>query len=145
LRSAGPAGAFAGRHLSLPTPLVNIAGPLAVKRSRRAVEALDSVLGGRDIPIHVRTSMLKTCILPVLTYGCEVWGIDSTSGVNRLQIVLNQCLRRLVGVGAKAHGVATTPLLRELGIAHIEVMAETARNRAFLNTCISDLVRQPRK
>ena len=106
------------------------------------------MLGGRDIPINVRTSVLKTCILPVLTYGCEVWGMDSTSGVNRLQTILNQCLRRLVGVGAKAPGVATAPLLRELGIAPIEAMAAAARTRAFLkaptlNTCISDLVRQP--
>jgi hypothetical protein len=58
-----------------------------VNKSRRAVEALDSVLGGRDIPINVRTSVLKTCILPVLTYGCEVWEMDSTSGVNRLQTI----------------------------------------------------------
>jgi hypothetical protein len=74
----------------------NIVGDRA-RKNRRAVEALDSVLvGGRDIPINVRTSMLKTyCILPVLAYGCEVWGMD---GVNRLQTILNQCLRRLVGV-----------------------------------------------
>jgi hypothetical protein len=63
--------------------------------------------------------------------------------------MINQCLRRLVGVGAKAPGVATAPLLRdELGIAPIEAMAATAMTRAFLkaptlNTCISDLVRQP--
>jgi hypothetical protein len=49
----------------------NIAGD-GVKKSRRADEALDSVLGGRNIPINIRTSVLETCILPVLTYGCEV-------------------------------------------------------------------------
>ena len=51
-------------------------------------------------------------------------------------------------MGAKAPGVATAPLLRELGIAPIEAMGAAARTRAFLkaptlNTCISDLVRQP--
>jgi hypothetical protein len=51
-------------------------------------------------------------------------------------------------VGAKARGVAIAPLLRELGIAPIKAMALAARTRAFLkaptlNTCISDLVRQP--
>jgi hypothetical protein len=70
--------------------------------------------------------------------------------VNRLQTILNQCLRRLVWVGAKAPGVATSPLLRELGITPIEAMTAAARNRAFLkaptlNACISDLVRQPRR
>jgi hypothetical protein len=45
-------------------------------------------------------------------------------------------------------GVATAPLLRELGIAPIEAVAAAARSRAFhkaptLNTCITDLVRQP--
>jgi hypothetical protein len=54
-----------------------------VEKSRRAVEALDSVFGGRDFPINVRTSVLKTCILPVLTYGCEVSRVDLTSGVNK--------------------------------------------------------------
>jgi hypothetical protein len=96
----------------------NIVGD-RVNKSRRAVEALDSVLGGRDIPINVRTSVLRTCILPVLTYGCEVWGMDSISGVNRLQTALSLCLRRLVWVGAKAHGMATYPLLRDLELTPI--------------------------
>jgi hypothetical protein len=43
-------------------------------------------------------------------------------------------------VGAKGHGVATTPLLRELRIAPIESTATMVRTRAFLaaptlNTC----------
>jgi hypothetical protein len=74
-----------------------------VKKSRRAIEALESVLVGRDIPINVRTSVLKTCILPVLTYGCEVWGMDSTSGDNKLQTILNQCLMRLVVLAVALH------------------------------------------
>jgi hypothetical protein len=125
----------------------NIVGD-SVKKGRRAVEALDSVLRGRGIPSNVRILVLRTCILHVLTYGCEVWGMDSTSGVNRLQAILSQCLRRLVGMGAKAPRVATTPLLRDLGIAPIQVTAAAARTRVFLkaptlNTCINDLVGQP--
>jgi hypothetical protein len=51
----------------------------------------------------------------------------------------------MVGVGAKAHGVATAPLLRELGIAPIEAAAPLARTRAFLkaptpSTRISDFI-----
>jgi ADP-ribose pyrophosphatase YjhB (NUDIX family) len=66
--------------------------------------------------------------------------------------LLTNCIKSMFeaprGVSAKAHGVARTSLLRELGIAPIEAMATTARTRAFLkaptlNTCISDLVRQP--
>jgi hypothetical protein len=83
-----------------------------------------------------------------LLTGVKYGGMDSTSGVNRLQTMLNQCLRRLVGVGAKGPWVATTLLLRELGIASIKAVAAAARTRAFLkaptlNTYISDLVRQP--
>jgi hypothetical protein len=105
------------------------------------------VSGVWDIPITIRTSVLKNCIMLVLTYGCEVWEMDWTSNVNRLQTILNQCLRRLVGVGAKAPGVATTPLLRELGTSPIEATAATARTRAFLkshtlDTCKSDMVGQ---
>jgi hypothetical protein len=73
--------------------------------------------------------------------------MDTTSGVNILYSLLNQCLRHLVGVGAKAPRVATTPLLRELGITPIEATATSAWTRAFikattLNTRISDLVGQ---
>jgi hypothetical protein len=98
--------------------------------------------------MNVRASVLKTSILPILTNGCKVWGKDSTSGVNKLQILFNQRLKSLVGVGSKVHGVANTPLLRELGIAPMEATAATARSRAFLqastlNTCISDSVGQP--
>jgi hypothetical protein len=51
-------------------------------------------------------------------------------------------------IGAKPPGVATTPLLRELGIAPIEATVTTARTMAFvkaptLHTCISDHVGQP--
>jgi len=121
-----------------------------VKKGKRAIEALDSVLvGGRDIiPINVRVSVFKTCVLPVLTYGCEVWGMDRTSGANKLQTVLNQCLRCLIGVGKNSPGVATAPMMRELDIAPIEATAAAARARAFLkasdlNTCITHLVDQP--
>jgi hypothetical protein len=80
------------------------------------------------ILLDIKTSVVKACLLPVHTYGCEIWGMDSTSGANRLKTLLNQCLRRLVWVaGAKAPGVATTPLLRELGIAPIEATAAAAR------------------
>jgi hypothetical protein len=109
---------YLGALINSDLSMRNIVGD-RVKKSRRAIEALDSVLGGPGIHVNVRHSVLKTCILPVLTYGCEVWGIDSSSGVNKLQTTLNQCLRRLVGMGAKAPGVATAPLLRELGIAPI--------------------------
>jgi hypothetical protein len=74
--------------------------------------------------------------------------MDTTSGANRLRTLSNQCFRRLVGVGANAHGVATTPLLRELGIAPIKATAAADGTRASLkaptlSACISDLVGQP--
>jgi hypothetical protein len=57
-----------------------------VEKNWSTVEALDSVLGGRHVPINVGTSrLIKTCILPVLSYGCEIYGMDSTRGVSRLQ------------------------------------------------------------
>jgi hypothetical protein len=122
-------GALINSDLSLQNIIV---GDMVLK-SMRAVEALDFVLGGRDIPINVRTSVLiKSRIVPVLTYGCEVSGMDTTRGVNTIQTLLNQFFRRLVGVVAKAPGVATTSLLWELGIAPIEATAAAARDRAFL-------------
>jgi hypothetical protein len=42
-----------------------------VNKSRRAVEALHSVVGGRDILINARTSVVKTCrsLLTGVNYG----------------------------------------------------------------------------
>jgi hypothetical protein len=74
-------------------------------------------------------------------------GMDTTSGANKLQILINQCLKRFVWVGAKDPRVATTPLLGKLATPPVKVTATSARTSAFLkaptlNTCISDLVGQ---
>jgi hypothetical protein len=59
--------------------------------------------------------------------------MGANSGANILHGLLSTCVRRLVGVDVKAHGEATAPLLRELGIASIiEATATSARTRASL-------------
>ena len=119
-----------------------------VVNGKRAMAALDVLLTSRDIPLNMRVLAFKTCVLPVLMYGCEVWGMNSSCGVNRAQTALNQAARRLIGVGRNAPGVACSPILRELGVAPIEAIAAGARARAFikaqsLGTYISHLARQP--
>lgn len=71
-----------------------------------------------------------------------------TSKVKKLQTLLNQVLRRLLGVGRYAPGIALAPIMRELGLAPIEAIAAASRTRAFLkasslHTYISMLVAQP--
>jgi hypothetical protein len=93
--------------------------------------------------------VLKICKLPALTCGCEVCGMDSTSGVKILQPVLNQCLRRQVRVGAKCPwGGHSAAIAGAINIVPIEETASTARTKVFvkastLNMCMSDRVGQP--
>jgi hypothetical protein len=60
--------------------------------------------------------VLKTCILPGLTYGYEVRRMDSTSGVNRLQTILHYYLRRMVGVEGGGSSRTVTRLHTMIGL-----------------------------
>lgn len=119
-----------------------------VTKGRRAIAALGSIIDDGDIPINLRVSVVKACVLPVLTYGCEVWGMSTACGINKLQTLLNRVLRRMLGVGRNAPGVAVAPILREFGIPPVEAIAASARARSYLkaaalSTYITVLVGSP--
>ena len=42
---------------------------------RKAMINLDSVLKSRDIILLTKVLIVKTMVLPVVTYGCESWTI----------------------------------------------------------------------
>ena len=42
---------------------------------RKAITNLDSILKSRDITLLTKVHLIKTMVLPVVTYGCESWTI----------------------------------------------------------------------
>lgn len=52
-------------------------------------KALHSVLcksRALNLELDVQVELFDKCILPVLSYGCEVWGCSSTAIVSRIQL-----------------------------------------------------------
>ena len=48
-----------------------------------------------SIPIELQLKLFDTLILPILTYGCEVWGYETTNLLEKLHL---QYCRNIVGV-----------------------------------------------
>ena len=40
---------------------------------RKVMTSLDSILKSRDITLPTKVCLVKAMVLPVVTYGCEIW------------------------------------------------------------------------
>ena len=49
-----------------------------------------------SIPIDLQFKLFDTLILPILTYGCEIWGYENTKQLEKLPL---QFCRNILGVG----------------------------------------------
>ena len=47
----------------------------SLKKKKKAMINLDSILKSRDITLATKISLVKAMIFPVLVYGCESWTI----------------------------------------------------------------------
>lgn len=117
------------------------------EKGRKAFETLRPVLSSKRIPVDIRIRLVKTCLIPVLTYGAELWGMNE-SRVILCQRVLDKALRTLLGVSDKSCVTALSVLYREFDIPPIAATVGAARARAVLKYCtsrtiIGDLVRNP--
>ena len=63
-----------------------------------------------EFPFKVSKELFVKCVLPIITYGSEVWGIKATYGIEN---VLIKFCRQQLGVGSKTPTVA---VLGECGI-----------------------------
>ena len=46
---------------------------------RKAMPNLDSILKSKDITLPPKSRLVKTMVLPVVMYGCEIWIIKKVS------------------------------------------------------------------
>ena len=104
-----------------------------IAKGERAAAALHPFLSNPAIPLHMRTLALKVCVLPVFSYAAEAWGMGSaSSGIARMQTVVNRSIRTVIDIAKTAVGVSMPPIWRELSIAPIAATTAALRARAFL-------------
>ena len=55
--------------------------------AKRALFALNSKISNLNLPVDLKLSLFDRLVIPVLTYGCEVWGFTNISAIERFQRV----------------------------------------------------------
>ena len=53
----------------------------------KAMTNLDSILKNRDISLPTKIHLVKTMVLPVVMYGCEIWTIN----LNAKELMVLNC------------------------------------------------------
>ena len=95
-------------------------------RTRLRTLALKSTFGlitkikQNSLPMDVAKQLVETCVIPVLLYGCEVWGHES---VKDIQVCLNNILRYVLGLNK------TTPTCMLYGEFGFQSVDELVTNR----------------
>ena len=63
-------------------------------QAQKAMFSLLKTARGQELPIHVVLQLFQTMVVPVMLYGCEIWGFESADIIERLQLrFLKQLLR----------------------------------------------------
>ena len=68
---------------------------------RKAMNNLDRILKGRDITLQTKVLLVKTMVLPVVTYGSESWPIKKAECL-RVNVFELWCCRKLLRVPGTA-------------------------------------------
>jgi exonuclease III len=118
-----------------------------LERGEKTLGALRFFLRSPVLPIATRVMVLKACLIPVLTYGGELWGMNSTLSV-KLDKVLNDAVRLVLRMTGK--GVSLDAIKLELHIESVHSICARLRNRAIKSwgeckTLIADLISDPHK
>ena len=81
---------------------------------RKALTNLDSILKSRDITLPTEVHIIKSIVLPVVTYGCESWTIKKVEH-RRIDAFELWCWRRLLRVPWTASR-SNQSILREINL-----------------------------
>ena len=108
----------------------------AMARNRRDVgertlKLIEPFLLDNRIPWPVRRKMVTSVLIPQMSYGAEVWGMNALR-CNPAQLILNRATRMLIGVGGKGAGVSLVALRNELMIKPMMAVAASSRARALI-------------
>ena len=136
---------YLGVLFTSPVDLKVMAASRAEK-GRKVLNSLRGVLSCVSIPLSLRRQVVRAIILPVLTYGGVLWGMQEER-VQGPQQVLAETLRLLVRMRPRNTLISAVTLGIELGIPPIYAVVCAARARGYrkfgeLRTTIAKLVQQ---
>jgi exonuclease III len=111
---------------------------------RKALGALRPLLFSRLVPMHTKVMIIKACVLPVLMFGAELWGMNGKL-VGKHQSLLNASLRWVAGAQGGSACMSTTCAWMEFNIPPLQALSAAARARALkkyenCKSAVSDLI-----
>ena len=115
--------------------------------ARKTLQSIRPALGCHDIPLGIKAdTMIKTLLLPKLTYGGELWGMQQRRVVPA-QRVLDEGLRTLARLRPGSAATSGVALGYDLGVPTVLAMANRSKTRALvkfphLSTVISTLIQE---
>jgi hypothetical protein len=117
------------------------------QKGNRCLQSIKPVISCTDIPLNIRTRLLRALLVPVLTYASELWGCSEKRAMP-CQKVLSEAIRSLIRLRPRSTVTSSSTLALEFGIPSIHAVASSARVRAYckfpsLRTTIAKLVRFP--
>ena len=68
-----------------------------MKKIRKAITNLDSILKSRDVTLPTKVHLVKAMVFSIVTYGCESWTVKKTEH-QRIDAFELWCWRRLLRV-----------------------------------------------
>jgi hypothetical protein len=114
-------------------------------RGMKALMSISPFLHRSEIPTYIKRLIIKAKLVPILTFGAELWGMN-TSLCTRLQSIVDSACRSMVKGGASTclHRMRT-----ELKVPTVSQLAAEKRARAWgkypsLRTWIATLISRPK-
>jgi hypothetical protein len=101
-----------------------------VAKGVKALNAMRPVLACVNIPVDIRIRAIRAMLVPVLSYGGELWGMNEERSVAP-QRILTEALKLVLRVSAKSTLTSPWTLGLEFNVAPIHCVVSAARARAF--------------
>ena len=116
-------------------------------KGRKVLEAIKPLLWNIRMPVAFRVLLVKSILMPTLTWACELWGMNS-SRVRPLQLLLDEACKVLLRLRKNSTVTAADTVAAEFNIPSIYAYTSGARARAYtkysgLRTIIAVLYRHP--
>lgn len=103
------------------------------ERIKNATAACVPFLRCKRIPISIRLTIVRACLLPIATFGGELWGFNKAHAA-RLQRAFDFGLKLVVLGSGKSRACSMRAIYRETGIAPIDALNAAARLRLLLKS-----------
>ncbi|MEG2480212.1 MAG: reverse transcriptase family protein, partial [Mucinivorans sp.] len=116
------------------------------EKAKKAFFSVKGFLAKRDIPVGIKLRVLKGVLIPICTYGCELYGM-SAQRVSPLQKVMDNGVKLIL---AAPSNYCRKAAFNELGLESIQVRGAKLRVRGYSKwrnskTWMRELLRVPPK